>query len=80
MPQFDNFPEDVWGRLKAWAKIVSVAPEAPTLEQCAAHVRRVATEISGLTAPLRPDVVEFYASETLQMIARLREDVAEPAS
>ena len=71
-----NFPDDVWGRLKAWAKIQAQAPAVPSSEECAAYVRFCAEEITGRSDMLPTEVVYFYATETVDMIERLREDAA----
>lgn len=71
-----NFPDDVWGRLKAWAKIQAQAPAVPTNEECAAYVRFCTEEITGRSDMLPAEVVNFYAAETVEMIERLREDAA----
>jgi prephenate dehydrogenase len=76
MPLFNgNFPDEVWSRLKAWAKIQASGPVSPTSDECVACVERIATEITGQTNSLRRDVVTFYAAETAEMIARFREQL-----
>ena len=71
-----NFPDDVWGRMKAWAKIQAQAPAVPSIEECAAYVRFCTEEITGRTDMLPEEVVNFYAAETAEMIERLRADTA----
>lgn len=68
----DNFPDEVWARLKAWAKVVARGSEVPSTDDCALHVERLAREITGIPNALRAEVVQFYASETAEMIARYR--------
>jgi hypothetical protein len=75
----DNFPERVWARLKAWAQSISECQENPTFDQCAAQVERIVADVTGVPNLLRPDVVEFYANETLEMIARFRDELGEAA-
>jgi hypothetical protein len=70
-----NFPDEVWCRLKAWARKKASDGESPTLSDCAAQVERIASEITGFPNSLRADVVNFYAAETAEMILRFREDV-----
>jgi hypothetical protein len=71
-----NFPDEVWGRMKAWAKIQAQAPAVPSIDECAAYVRFCTEEITGRADILPAEVVNFYAAETLDMIDRLREDAA----
>jgi hypothetical protein len=67
-----NFPDLVWGRLKAWAKVQSAAAAFTSLDECLAFVKHAAEAISGRPDMLRREVVEFYAAETLEMIAKYR--------
>lgn len=69
-----NFPDEVWSRLKAWAKDQALANKPRTLEECTAQVESVAKDITGAERSLRPDVVAFYAAETLEMIARFQNE------
>jgi hypothetical protein len=75
----DNFPDKVWAGLKAWAKSVCDLPDLPTLDECAKQVERIALEVTGAPNVLRPEVVTFYASETVEMIARFRDELGEAA-
>lgn len=72
---YGNIPEELWGRLKAWAKIKAHVDEPPTLADCAAWVENVCTNITGRAGVLPPDQVAFYAAETVAMIARFREEM-----
>ena len=71
-----NFPDEIWAALKAWAKVIAQGPETPTLDECSACVERVAKEITGIPNLLRPDVIAFYAAETCDMIAMFRNERA----
>jgi hypothetical protein len=75
-----NFPDEVWGRLKAWAAAQTQLVAIPTLEECAAFVRFAAEEVAGRPDALPPQVVKFYAAEALTMIQRLRDDDAASVS
>lgn len=68
-----NFPDEVWGRLKAWAKVQAHGSGCPTIDECASYVEHIAKEITGCAGSLPGDVVRFYAAETAEMIAVLRE-------
>jgi hypothetical protein len=68
-----NFPDQVWSALKAWAQVQAASRDVPTIEECAAYVKRAAEAISGHPGALRTDVVAFYADETREMIAKYRE-------
>jgi hypothetical protein len=68
-----NFPDEVWGRLKAWAKVQAQGCCSPTVDECAAYVEHTAKEITGRPNALPIDVVRFYAAETAEMIASIRE-------
>lgn len=70
---YDNFPDEVWNRLKAWAKVRAASDGSPTLEECAAYVRSVSKDITGNSEALRPEIVSFYAAETADMVVRFRE-------
>jgi hypothetical protein len=70
-----NFPDEVWSRLKAWAKVQAEAYVSPTIDECVACVERIATEITGRNDSLRSDVVSFYATETAEMVARFRREI-----
>jgi hypothetical protein len=65
-----NFPEEIWSSLKTWAK--SQLDAAPSFEACCAHVRHLAEEMTGNQNSLPPQVVEFYARETVEMIVNAR--------
>jgi hypothetical protein len=67
-----NFPDEVWGRLKAWAKVQAQGSSSPTVDECAAYVEHTAKEITGRPNALPLEVVRFYAAETAQMIASIR--------
>jgi hypothetical protein len=67
-----NFPDEVWNRLKAWAKNQAHGGCLPERDECLAVVERIAREITGRAGALRPDVVLFYASETADMAAKFR--------
>lgn len=71
-----NFPDEVWGRLKAWAKVQAQGAVSPTIDECAAYVEHTAKEITGRPNVLPLDVIRFYAAETVQMIASIRETEA----
>jgi hypothetical protein len=74
-----NFPDEVWARLKAWAKAACARPDRPTVEECSDEVERIAAEITGIPNVLRPEVVNFYARETVEMTARFRDELGEAA-
>jgi len=67
-----NLPDAVWSGLKTYAQSQAQLQGTATFDECAAHVERIAREITGHANALRPDVVSFYAAETLEMIARYR--------
>ncbi len=73
-----SLPEAIWTRLKAWAGTQANAPLSPSLDDCTQHVRSVAASLTGRNDALPPEVVTFYAAETLRMIEeivrRLEED------
>jgi hypothetical protein len=67
-----NFPDEIWTRLKTWAKTQASACAEPSLQECATYVRRICGDIAGDQNALRPDVVAFYAREAQSMIERFR--------
>lgn len=70
---YESFPDEVWCRLKAWAKIQAGGEASPTPDECALYVRTVVKDLTGDAGALRPDVVCFYAAETSEMVARFRQ-------
>lgn len=68
-----NFPDEVWGRLKAWAKVQAQGTGSPSIDECAAYVEHTAKEITGRPNVLPSELIRFYAAETAQMIASIRE-------
>jgi hypothetical protein len=71
-----NLPDEIWSRLKAWAKIQAQAGVSPSVAECAAHVERLSKELTGYADSLRSDVIEFYAAETSEMIARFQTEAS----
>lgn len=67
-----NFPDEIWARLKTWAKAQAVSPAEPSIQACESYVRHICAQIAGDHDLLRPDVVAFYGRETLDMIAKFR--------
>ena len=67
-----NAPDQIWTLLKLWAKKQAAAAVMPTIEQCAAEVKRVSAQFMGPYRPLKPEVVEFYTLEVAEMVAKLR--------
>lgn len=79
----NSLPEEVWGRLKTWAKARAHAAASPSIEECAEYVRETVRSITGREDALRTDAVRFYAAEAFEMIANLSADgacAARPAS
>jgi hypothetical protein len=70
-----NLPDEIWERLKTWAKAQACSAVHSSLNECEVHVRRVCREITGNSDALRDDVVAFYAREAHQMIFKYRETV-----
>ncbi len=67
-----NLPDEIWSRLKEWAKTQAAAQISPTNDECVAQVLQIAAEITGRPDTLRSDVVAFYANETAEMISKFR--------
>ena len=67
-----SFPDDVWQRLKAWAKIQAHAPESPSEDDCIRYIQKIVGDLAGAAKALPEPVVQFYAAETLEMIRSLR--------
>ncbi len=67
-----NFPDQVWARLKAWAKLRAADGDQPTPEECAEEVLRASAHITGHRDSLRAEVVKFYAAETAEMVEKFR--------
>jgi hypothetical protein len=72
-----NFPDEIWQRLKAWAKIQADGSESPSEDDCAQYVERLAQELGGSPKTLPDAVVRFYAVEVLDMIRNMRAARAE---
>lgn len=70
----DNFPDQIWVALKAWARSIAQDAVTPGDDACRIEVERIAREITGVPNILRPDVVAFYAVETAEMIAKFRSE------
>ena len=70
-----NFPDEIWARLKTWAKAQAVSNAAPSIDECEAYVRHVCGEIASNPSVLGPDVVAFYAREAREMIVKFRTTV-----
>ena len=69
---YGNFPEQLWSRLKSWAELISAADEPPALEECENTVKDMTRLLTGSPDSIGAEVVRFYASEVLEMIARHR--------
>lgn len=67
-----NLPDQVWSRLKQWAKTQAGAQLSPTNDECVAQVCRITVDITGRADGLRREVISFYADETVEMIAKFR--------
>ena len=67
-----NFAEALWTALKAWAKEQAADGKTPTADDCARQVKKISHELIGPVHSVRPEVVEFYASETRDMVERYR--------
>ncbi|HEY9180184.1 MAG TPA: hypothetical protein VIO32_05660 [Candidatus Baltobacteraceae bacterium] len=67
-----NFPDDIWQRLKAWAKIQAHASESPSEDDCIQYIRKIVADVAGAAKALPEPVVLFYAAETLEMIRSFR--------
>ena len=73
MSQHDvTFVDTLWKALKAWAKEQATGGAIPSIEECAAEVRRISSEIIGPSGVLRPEAVDFFATEASEMIVKLR--------
>jgi len=70
----DSAAEEVWKRVKAWAKERACKGEAtpPTIRECATEVERIVRSVSGPDGSFPPSAVEFYAAEAFSMIESLR--------
>lgn len=79
MPPFQSFPDAIWSRLKAWARIQARDGRRRSAEECMAQVEMVVRDITGYADSLRPEVVAFYAAEAAEMIARFESDFSKPA-
>jgi hypothetical protein len=71
-----NLPDAIWTQLKAWAKIQADADLSPRNDECVAQVLHITSNITGRADTLRPEVVAFYANETVEMIEKFRESAA----
>jgi len=69
-----NLPDEIWSRMKHWAKTQAGAQISPTIDECVAAVLHITAEITGRADSLRRDVVSFYANETAEMILQFREN------
>lgn len=69
---FSNLPDDIWARLKTWAKTQAASSAELSLDECKSYAQLVCRELTGRPNALRPDVVAFYAKEALEMIAVYR--------
>ena len=67
-----TLPDEIWTRLKTWAKAQAASPLEPSFNECENYVRRVCLEITGAPNALRPDVVAFYASEARELATKFR--------
>ena len=70
-----NFPDEIWARLKTWAKAMAAANAEPSIDECEAYVHHVCGEITSNPSVLGPDVVAFYAGEARDMIVKFRATV-----
>ena len=57
--------------LKTWAKKQADEGIIPTVEQCAAEVKRISAHFVGPGRPLKPEVVDFYTTEVAEMVKKL---------
>jgi hypothetical protein len=74
-----NLPEAIWTRLKVWAGGQASLDILPSIDDCRKHVEFVALGVTGRKDSLPPEVVTFYASETLAMIEELLAELARRA-
>ena len=65
----NSLPEEVWGRLKAWAKGHARAATSPSADECTAYVRDTVRLITGHENAMRTEAVRFYSGEALELIA-----------
>ena len=70
-----NFPDEMWARLKTWAKAQAASNLEPSIDECEAYVRHVCGELTSKPSVLGPDVVAFYAREARDMIVKFRATV-----
>lgn len=68
----NNFTEELWSKLKAWAKGHADAGASPTREESVAAVRSFCQQLTGHADFLACDVVAFYAAEMLEMLTKFR--------
>jgi hypothetical protein len=69
---FPHLPDEIWARLKTWAKTQAASTAQPSLEESEAYVRRICGELTGRPSVLPPGAVAFYASELRDMVAKFR--------
>lgn len=79
-PFTGNLPDQVWSRLKDWAKKQAAAQISPTHDECVAYVQQAAADITGRSDSLRGDVIIFYAGEVAEMISKFRSNNGSPGT
>lgn len=79
-PYQGTLPDEIWCRLKQWAKIQAQEQASPSNDDCVAQVLCITAEITGRMDGLRRDVVTFYANETAEMIAKFRGPSGSPGT
>jgi len=73
-----NFPDQVWARLKTWAKVRAAQAGKPSVDECVEEVGRASEDITGRRDTLRAEVVKFYAAETADMVEKFRSHLPGP--
>jgi hypothetical protein len=68
--------DEIWRRLKDWAKDRAGVEEALSHDDCRAQVVRIIREITGHADLLRADLVAFYASEVAEMVEKMGGTIA----
>lgn len=77
MSPISSLPDQVWSRLKTWARRQADGGATRNFEECHAQVQRAVHEVTGYADSLRAGVVDFYAQETREMIERFRDEASE---
>lgn len=73
-----NLPDEIWNRLKEWARARAASPcadDTPGSDDYHARVADIVKEVTGRRDGVPADVAAFYARETAEMVMIFR---AEP--